>query len=73
MRPAQQIGILCQDARFRKFLGEKTGTLMSDEGAADTIRRMCEVHSRADILDGTQAARKWTAIHNEYQAWRLVG
>lgn len=79
MAPAQQAGVLCNDARFRKFLHEeRTNAWMlalsnhpdnPTEAAATTVRAACGVHSRADLNTDPRAEIAWQTLQEEYRAW----
>jgi len=69
---ARLAGLWCQDERFRRFLVSKyyaAGTSLSAEQAADLLRKLCGVGSRAEI-DTNQTARKaFLQIRSWYMAW----
>lgn len=70
-RLAQQAGICCQDARFRKFLRDVYGYPVSaaDE-ARDAIYTLCGVESRTAFDANSDAAQRWHNLHGEYIVWR---
>lgn len=76
----QQAGILCNDAAFQKFLGEKIAPdadfsscseKAAAELAADIVRHQCIVPSRADIRENHPSARLWRGLVMDYRAWML--
>lgn len=79
MLPAQQAGVLCNDARFRKFLHEErtNGWMLAlsnhpddpVEAAATTVRAACGVRSRADLNTHPQAQIAWRDLHEAYRTW----
>ena len=73
LRPAQQAAMRCNEAAFQKFI---TGKVANGGNVGytveDAVRIACGVSSRADILDGSFAARKWADLDREYQAWLRV-
>ena len=73
LRPAQQAAMRCNEAAFQKFI---TGKVANGGNVGytveDAVRIACGVSSRADILDGSSAARKWADLDREYQAWLRV-
>lgn len=71
---AQRIGILCNNAAFRRFLAERYWpgsniAVLDGDMAADTVRDICGVASRRDILPGSAAGEKWCVLEIEYQNW----
>jgi hypothetical protein len=66
---AEQAGILCQDPDFVEFTLRELGG-KSDMDAASTVRRHCNVQSRADIKEWTPAERKWLSILDSYRRWQ---
>ena len=67
---AQQAGIRCNDEAFWRFLEEQKGArVTTPEQAADQVRGLCNVHSRADLQRGTAAGNQWQDLNDEYQAW----
>jgi hypothetical protein len=74
-RYAQRAGILCNDPRFQGFLLEKYGgefellnPVMRREWAAQKVRELCEVDSRAEILPNTPAANRFDILESAYLA-----
>ena len=67
MSRAQQAGILCADPRFQQWL-----SIDPDEDgatyAAETVRAMCGVPSRAKLDADPRAANKWDALVSKYRA-----
>ena len=63
---ARLAGQLCQSPDFLRFIG-----MESEEVAADHIRDVCEVGSRADLdHDVTAAARFHEQIRKPFLAWK---
>lgn len=64
---AQQAGILCADPQFQQWL-----SIDPDEDgatyAAETVRAMCGVPSRAKLDADPRAADKWDALVSKYRA-----
>lgn len=75
--PAQQAGIRCAEKAFWKFLnedgygalGEKTDVVEDEAKAANYVRLICGVHSRADIGKDRSSLNKWRDLESAYQAW----
>lgn len=79
LAPAQQAGILCSAARFRKFLHEtrENAWLLAlsqskddpVQAAAVAVRAICGVHSRAELASNPQAELAWQDLKREYDIW----
>lgn len=70
MPMAQQAALRCQDATFRAFLREVkcTSTFNSAE-AADAVRDICGVGSRAQLNTNAEAAAKWRQLNLHFELW----
>jgi hypothetical protein len=67
---SQQVAMICDDARFSKFLGERhMGLYDGFHSPADSIRKYCGVQSRAELDTNTEAAARWRNLKAEYEAW----
>lgn len=62
MSRAQRAGILCADERFQEWLGVYTG-----EGAANEVRRLCNVDSRATLDKDSAAAAQFDRMETRYR------
>lgn len=73
LSPAEQAGIICKEEEFREFLRTtvpyKAVNLGFDCTPEDMVRHICGVQSRADIKEGTEAARQWRIILERYRRW----
>ena len=72
MSPAQQAGILCNDTRFRQFVGTRTirsGVTVSPECAAEYLRRTCRINSRRELNTSDGARATFQALRTEFDAW----
>ena len=70
-RLAQIAGILCNDPLFQKFLCEKYDLeTCNTEGAADMVRQLCQVTSRSEIIQGTQAGLRFDLLQSAFVGWR---
>ncbi len=74
LSPAQQAGILANEAAFGVFLREKFGTAWmtcfdgdSLQTAASTIRYLCDVDSRREL---TRENAKWASLVLAYRLWQ---
>jgi hypothetical protein len=75
-RPLSQIaGMFCNSAVFQKFIQEESEGWdhrpTSDE-AAEWLRSVCGIKSRAELNTNTDAAARFHKIRVQYHAWRLV-
>jgi hypothetical protein len=74
LSPAEQAGIICKEEEFREFLRTtvpyKAVNLGFDCTPEDMVRHICGVQSRADIKEGTEAARQWRIILDRYRRWQ---
>lgn len=67
----QQVALRCNDAFFQTWVSQQPDFLpgMGGIGGSDTtewVREKCDVHSRADIKPGTEAARRWLALETDF-------
>jgi len=65
----QQAAMRCAEAPFRRFLVERYDALDSEESAAECVREMCGVKSRADIGKSEYSRRQWQEVDRDYQFW----
>ena len=67
----QQAGIACNDQRFRSFLDEKYGPesdpFATAEEAAEAVRDLCHVKSRAEFDTDPAAGERWRKLYAEFQ------
>lgn len=56
---ARLAGMLCQNPAFQAFVPECSEGLSSEENAADWIRRVCGIKSRAELDHSTEAAARF--------------
>lgn len=74
-----QAALRCKDPVFRAFLKETypdhfndpggDEDLDAEENAAHTVRVLCEVESRRELANHSNAQAIWHDIDNLYQAW----
>lgn len=64
---SQQAAMRCNEPGFSQFLTAKGWLLNSS--SAQAVRDLCEVETRADIKEGTEAGKLWRKIDTEYQLW----
>lgn len=69
---AQQAGILCNDDRFRHFVGARTiksGVSVAASGCAEYVRQICQIQSRRDLNTSSDAQTRFHALRTEFDAW----
>lgn len=71
MQPAAQAGIRCEDAQFRAFLREEMNFSRADSprSAADVVREICHVNSRAEFSTDHRKRVLWNQLDSRFQAW----
>ena len=82
MPPAQQAGIRCADPKFMAFLTARMAAedaffkahlvrppVETADAAADVVREVCRVQSRAELMTNEVAAVLWRTLDTEYQEW----
>lgn len=65
---AQQAGIRCEDAVFKRFIQEQHGS----DDAAHIVRTICRVNSRSEIVKGTEVGNRWLMLESAYEVWKQV-
>lgn len=67
---SQQIGIRCTDPEFVRFCENREDFFPGNYSSADPIieyvRAYCGVKSRADIVHGTESAKKWRELDDAF-------
>lgn len=71
---AQQAAMCCQEQAFIQFLRETVdiGPYGHDWGegeAASTVRALCQVSSRSQLIEGSEAGERWRKLWLDYQNW----
>lgn len=70
---AQQAGIRCNEPAFWKYLTEVGEADVGDaDKAANYVRLICKVHSRADFDKYPWAKAEWLHLERKYQTWLAV-
>jgi len=73
LQPPQQAGLRCSDATFRAYLNEERGYAVADnEEAAEAVREICNVNSRAELGHNHRARVLWHQLDCAYQAWKAA-
>lgn len=68
-----QAGIRCEEQAFRQFLREEfICSADNADDAAEEIRSICGVTSRASLNNDEDAAFKWKNLDGFYQAWLRI-
>ena len=73
----QQAGIKCGDTKFQAFLGDM-GPIPFEgqdgvEWAAQNIRAICQVESRAELATNPEAGERWRNLLREFDQWGNYG
>ncbi|WP_323021215.1 hypothetical protein [Pararhodobacter sp.] len=70
---ARAAGILCNDARFQRFVAQRidlpTGQATAS-AAAEYLRRQCRIDSRRQLDTDPAAASRFAALRTDFDAWR---
>lgn len=70
---ARMAGVLCQDVEFRVFMNAQGWHAGSDQEAAETIRQMCGVTTRADLDHDADAAYVFhRVIRGPWVKWKAA-
>jgi hypothetical protein len=70
LTPAQQAAILCKEEDFAEFLKTTVPHKFCKTDPVGAVRDYCEVESRSEIKEGTEAGRRWREILNRYRHWQ---
>jgi hypothetical protein len=76
MPPAQKAAIRCAEPEFWRFLGETIckprdwNAPTNSEEAAQVVRHLCQVDSRARLNVNAPAREAWLHLDSEYWAWQ---
>lgn len=62
LHPSQQAGIAANDGRFQNWIGA-----IDDRDAADRIRILCRVKSRAWLDSDPKAGEAWKILYSRYR------
>lgn len=73
VQPAAQAGIRCSEPTFAAFLREQHEDDWHEApDAAECVRLICGVNSRADLGTNHKARVIWTQLDSQYQAWKAL-
>lgn len=72
---AAEAAMKCGEPAFKKWLEESHGLErpLTDERAAQKLRSLLGVTSRAELNSDTRAAARWKKLRGEFEAWRKAG
>ena len=62
LTPTTQAAIRCEEPGFQRFLNASDAS-----GAADEVRKRCEVQSRTELSTNARASAAWERLDSEYQ------
>lgn len=69
-RLAQLAGMLAKDPLFYKYLESPGQEPVTEDEAAEYIRKWCGVTSRSQILPDTVASKSFLRLYDSFAAWR---
>jgi hypothetical protein len=70
VQPAAQAGIRCAEPRFRDYLAVEHGiNTKTAQEAAEAVRNLCGVNSRAMLGVNHKARALWHSIDSGYRSW----
>ncbi|MFM0503937.1 hypothetical protein [Paraburkholderia caffeinilytica] len=70
---ARMAGVLCQDVEFRVFMSAQGWHAGNDQEAAETIRQMCGVTTRAELDHNADAATVFhRVIRGPWVKWKAA-
>ncbi|CCE96185.1 hypothetical protein SFHH103_01688 [Sinorhizobium fredii HH103] len=69
---AAECAMKCAEPAFKKFLEECHGLErpLTDDRAANKVRFILKIGSRAELNDDSNAAERWKRLRNDFDAWR---
>lgn len=69
----KQAALRCRDPVFWAFLEEeKHFRVRSEEEAAEGVRKLCDIASRADLALDAAARVEWFSLDHHFQAWKAA-
>ncbi len=66
---AQRAAIMCENAAFGKYMDRRFGVSDHGETTADILRSFCNVESRKQIVEGSEAGRRFLELEADYGNW----
>ena len=71
--PSQQAGMRCEEPTFAAFLKEQRADDWHEaQDAAECVRLICGVGSRAELGSNQKARVIWTQLNSQYEAWKAM-
>ncbi len=72
---AAEAAMKCAEPAFKVFLEERHGLErpLSDDRAAQRLRSLLGITTRAELNHDDKAAARWRALRDEFKAWRAAG
>lgn len=72
---AAQAAMLCPTPAFLRFLADKHGLEqpLTEERAAQKVRSLCGVTSRAELNDGGACMERWKSLAADFENWKRAG
>ena len=71
--PSQQAGMRCEEPTFAAFLKEQRADDWHEaQDAAECVRLICGVQSRAELTTNQKARVIWTQLNSQYEAWKAM-
>jgi hypothetical protein len=70
--PVRTAGMLCRDKEFAQYL--ISGDLIfeaKEEDATEWLKDALDIQSRTELKEDQQKAKKFWAIYEEFQTWKL--
>jgi hypothetical protein len=73
LSPQQQAGIRCEEPAFTTFLKEERSDDWHEaQDAAECVRLICGISSRAELETNHKARVVWFQLDNQFQAWKAL-
>jgi hypothetical protein len=69
--PVRTAGILCRDKQFAQYLFDKEQIFeKKEDDVIEWLKMELDIESRTELKEELQKAKKFWAIHEEFQAWK---
>lgn len=74
LTPAQQAGIRCADRKFQEFITTiQSWADVDEEDAKTVVYGHCQIFSRKELVPGSEPARAWAELDDQFQTWLKYG
>jgi len=70
LQPSAQAAILCNDPAFLEFLFGDAGITYTPAGAAQEVRKRCQVESRSEFNTDPRAANRWEVLKRQFKQFQ---